>query len=204
MPEDDEPVTVYRAPEKPAEEAPAPPAQETRRFAPVSPDAVDGSTRKFAPIGTAAAADAPVPPLNDTEPEVTPTDPSISHEIIHAIFTNPPAHLEPGHDIMDDPRPRKLMSRKRLPPQPEIEEEPETVYKPREQKAEPRVDNVEEFKPTARLAAQKADEKGDEFTAFATAKRNLVAEVEPNDPFEEAIGIPPVSYTHLDVYKRQL
>ena len=185
--DDDEPVTVYRAPEKPAEEAPA---QETRRFAPVSPDAVDGSTRKFAPIGTAAAADAPVPPLNDTEPEVTPTDPSISHEIIHAIFTNPPAHLEPGHDIMDDPRPRKLMSRKRLPPQPEIEEEPETVYKPREQKAEPRVDNVEEFKPTARLAAQKADEKGDEFTAFATAKRNLVAEVEPNDPFEEAIGIP--------------
>ena len=36
----------------------------------------------------------------------------------------------------------------------------------------------------------KADEQGDEFTAFATAKRNLVAEVQNTDPFDEAIELP--------------
>ena len=91
---------------------------------------------------------------------------------------------------MDEPRPRKLMSRKRLPPAPEAEDEPQTVYKARSPKAEPRVERVADFKPTARLAAKKADEQGDEFTAFATAKRNLVAEVQNTDPFDEAIELP--------------
>ena len=118
--------------------------------------------------------------------------PPSAHEIIHAIFTNPPAHLAGGRGTspVDEPRPRKLMSRKRLPPAPEAEDEPQTVYKARPPKAEPRVERVADFKPTARLAAKKADEQGDEFTAFATAKRNLVAEVQNTDPFDEAIELP--------------
>ena len=172
--EDEEPATVYRAPQE-AEE----PAQETRRFAPV--------------VGKQPAAQpAPNPIPAASEPEVAPPDPAISHEIIHAIFTNPPAHLAGGRGTspVDEPRPRKLMSRKRLPPAPEAEDEPQTVYKARPPKAEPRVERVADFKPTARLAAKKADEQGDEFTAFATAKRNLVAEVQNTDPFDEAIELP--------------
>ena len=186
-PEDDEPVTVRKAPEQ-AEGS----GQETRKFAPVTSDAPEGATRKFAPVTDEAQASAAQPAAVPAEPEVAPTEPGISHEIIHAIFTNPPASMQPDHipDFMDEPRPRKLMSRKRLPPAPEQEDEPATVYKPKETKAEPRVDNVEEFKPTARIAAQKADEQGDEFTAFATAKRNLVAEVEQADPFDAAIELP--------------
>ena len=172
--EDEEPATVYRAPQE-AEE----PAQETRRFAPV--------------VGKQPAAQpAPNPIPAASEPEIAPPDPAISHEIIHAIFTNPPAHLAGGRGTspVDEPRPRKLMSRKRLPPAPEAEDEPQTVYKARPPKAEPRVERVADFKPTARLAAKKADEQGDEFTAFATAKRNLVAEVQNTDPFDEAIELP--------------
>ena len=186
-PEDDEPVTVRKAPGQTET-----PGQETRKFAPVTSDAPEGATRKFAPVTDDAQAPTAQPAAVPAEPEVAPAEPGISHEIIHAIFTNPPAGMQPEHipDFMDEPRPRKLMSRKRLPPAPEQEDEPATVYKPKEAKAEPRVDNVEEFKPTARIAAQKADEQGDEFTAFATAKRSLVAEVEQADPFDAAIELP--------------
>lgn len=154
----------------------------------------DGATRKFTPVTEPAEVPAAQPAAVDTEPEVAPTDPGISHEIIHAIFTNPPASAahEPAPDFIDDPRPRKLMSRKRLPQLPMEEDEPETVRK-EAPKAEPRVDNVDNFRPTARIAAQKADEQGDEFTAFASAKRNLVAEVEQADPFDAAIELPHAS-----------
>lgn len=195
--DDDEPLTAYIPPSLPDDEdiqdthkfTPALDlgAQETRRFAPLSPE---GDTQKFDISGGKAAPQAPEMHIND--PEVAEAEPGIGHEIIHAIFTNPPASLspDPRRDVMDEARPRKLMSRKRA-PQPtllEQDDEPATVYKPR--KAEPRVDNVEEFKPTARIAAQIADEQGTKFTAFATAKRSLVAEVEPTDPFEEAIELP--------------
>ena len=196
---DDEPVTVYKAPvQEPVPEAlPVPeelPVQEeTRKFAPITAqDASDGSTRKFdlaaevsVPV-TAQPAPAPV------EPEVAPVQPGISHEIIHAIFTNPPSgtHTDLMPEPIDEPRPRKLMSRTRR-PAPAVEEEPATVYKKTvSDKPEPRVDNLEAFKPTARMAAMIADEKGDEYTAFATAERKLVAEVTDADPFEAAFDIP--------------
>ncbi len=193
--DDDEPLTAYIAPHLPEDGAdePSPNAeeaavQETRRFNPVPASAVDGGTRRFSLKADKPETRQPIPDVH--EPEVAPVDPGISHEIIHAIFTNPPTTVNPEHvsGTVEEPRPRKLMSRKRLPPRAEPEEEPATVYKPA--KAEPRVDNVEAFKPTARMAAQKADEQGDEFKAFATAKRSLVAEVEPTDPFDEAIALP--------------
>lgn len=195
--DDDEPLTAYIPPSRPDDEdmqdthkfTPAldAGAQETRRFAPLSPE---GDTQKFDLAGGKAVQAMPEIHIND--PEVAEAEPGIGHEIIHAIFTNPPASLspDPKRDIMDEARPRKLMSRRRAPQPPVLEQddEPATVYKPR--KAEPRVDNVEEFKPTARIAAQIADEQGTKFTAFATAKRSLVAEVESTDPFEEAIELP--------------
>lgn len=186
-PENDESEMRHNAPETVLI-----PEQGTRKFAPLTSNSPSGETRKFTPLAEKMQAPAAQPAAVPAEPEVAPTQPGISHEIIHAIFTNPPAGAQNGHvpEYVDEPRPRKLMSRKRLPPAPEQEDEPATVYKSREVKAEPRVDNVEEFKPTARIAAKKADEQGDEFTAFASAKRNLVAEVEQGDPFDAAIELP--------------
>ena len=192
--EDDEPVTVYQSPA--AQPAPVfdemPVQEETRKFAPVLPDANDGATRKFdlatdasLPL-TAQPAPAPV------EPEVAPVEPGISHEIIHAIFTNPPTGIQADTlpEPMDEPRPRKLMSCTRRPVK-EEDDEPVTVHKKySSDKPEPRVDNVEEFKPTARASAMIADEKGDEYTAFATAERKLVADVTEHDPFDAAFDIP--------------
>ncbi|MGI5884460.1 MAG: hypothetical protein ACOX83_05770 [Candidatus Spyradocola sp.] len=203
--EDDEPVTVYRAPQKTAPAKPKAPAVPTapaaeddepatvyRAAEPAQAQEPTQETRRFAPVVGKQAAASPVRPIpTSPEPEVAPPDPAINHEIIHAIFTNPPSRLGGrGTSPVDEPRPRKLMSRRRLPPAPETEDEPQTVYKPRPAKAEPRVERVEDFKPTARLSAKKADEQGDEFKAFATAKRNLVAEVQNTDPFDEAIELP--------------
>jgi len=179
----------------------SPVAEETRKFnlndLPAADELTEG-TRKFSlsslqkedlPKATPIAADD-ADEIN--EPEVAPTAPGISHEIINAIFTNPQANSLPSEVFAaEDVRPRKLMSLSRFDIEEPEEDEPETQFVDTPVlKEEPIVEDVKSYKPTARISAQKADEAGDEFTAFANAKRSLIAEIGDNDPFNSAIQLP--------------
>ena len=168
-------------------------AEDTRKFTLAemirSKPELEG-TRKFN-LSSLPKEDEPMAEVSN-EPKVAPTQPGISHEIINAIFTNPQPSAIPGEAFSsENARPRKLMSLRNFHMENPEEDEPETQFiEEAAPKAEPVVEDVKQYKPTARLSAKKADEADDEFTAFVNAKRSLVAEVMENDPFDSAIELP--------------